>query len=364
MRSVRVIRAHLVPYWLVCEPSEDAQMGEGKGLQMRHRLLTALVALSLFGAIHPATAVRAASDDPCAPAADGSVPEMCQSVVPIAITAHGGDMFGGLLFSATFTQLVTGDSLTRAVFNVESGTIDYANGTLTASVGCNSLVGGAQITIGADAATGSIVLDGPLASTKMYCDGLMDAEAALTTILEGDDLRIVSDGITSASGLIRIDGGVHFAMADGVAPGGSNPPFSIDYNGATFDVTGGYITIAGDQLSASVGCNTIAGGVRVEGEKLIRDGELISTMMYCEGRMDAEGALTAVLNGANLHWSGAYELSSDAGVIRISPTLCGDCVAPPVEPSDPTGLTLAVLLLFVPIASAAFALSRGLSTKS
>ena len=331
---------------------------------MRHRLLTALVALSLFGSIYPAMAVRAASDDPCAPAADGSVPEMCQSVVPIAITAHGGDMFGGLIFSATFTQLVTGDSLTRAVFDVKSGTIVYGNGILTASVGCNSLVGGAQITIGADAATGSIVLDGPLASTKMYCDGLMDAEAALTKILEGEDLRIVSDGITSSAGLIRIDGGVHFAMADGVAPGGSNPPFSIDYNGATFDVTGGYITIAGGQLSASVGCNTITGGVRVEGEKVTREGQLISTLMNCDGLMDSESALTAVLTGANLHWAGAYELSSDAGVIHISPTLCGNCVAPPAVPSEPSGLTLAVLLLFAPIASAAFALSRGLTIRS
>jgi hypothetical protein len=93
----------------------------------------------------------------------------------------------------------------------------------------------------------------------MYCDGLMDAEAALMTILEGEDLRIVSDGITSSAGLIRIDGGVHFAMADGVAPG---------------------------------------------------------------------------------------------DVITVN------------EPSDPTGLTLAVLLLFAPIASAVFALSRGLTTKS
>jgi len=237
---------------------DNAQMGEGKGLPMRKRLLTALVALSLFGAIYPTTAVRAASDDPCAPAEDGSVPEMCQSIMPIAVPL-GGDMFGGLFFSANFTQLVTGDSLTRAIFNVESGTIEFGNGSLTASVGCNNVMGGAQVTPGADAATGTILLDGLLASTEMYCDGLMDAEAALTTILEGEDLRIVSDGITSSAGLIRIDGGVHFAMADGVAPG---------------------------------------------------------------------------------------------DVIIVN------------DPSDSTGLTLAVLLLFAPIGSAAFALSRGLSTKS
>ena len=325
---------------------------------MRKRLLTALVALSLFGAIYPTTAVRAVSEDPCAPAADGSTPEMCQGGVAFP------EMFGGLFFSEPFTQLVTGDSISRAVFNIENGSIDYTNGSLTASVGCNALSASADVAMGADTGTGTITLTGPLASTKMFCEGLMDAEAALGKILEGEDLRIVADGITSADGLIRIENGVHFAMADGVAPGGGNPPLWIDYNGTTYDVTGGYVSIDGDQLSASVGCNTIAGGVRVEGDQVIREGELISTMMFCDGLMDAEGAMAAVLNGANLHWAGAYELASDAGVIRIAPTLCGDCVAPPAEPSDPTGLTLAALLLFVPIASAAFALSRGLSTKS
>lgn len=332
---------------------------------MRKRLLTALVALSLFGAIYPTTAVRATSDDPCAPAEDGSVPEMCQGGVAFP------EMGDGFFFSAEFTQLVTGDEISRSLFNIESGSITFSDGDLSATVGCNNVFGSALLTLG-DYNAGlpsTLVLAGPLASTEMYCDGLMEAEAALIRILEGDLLSLVGDGITSSNGMIRIEGGVPIAMADSVAPGGSNTPFSIDYNGTTFDVTGGYITIAENQLSASVGCNTIVGGVRVEGDRVIRDDELISPMhdipvTYCEGLMDAESALAAVLNGANLHWAGAYELASDAGVIRIAPTLCGDCVTPPTEPSDSTGLTLAVLLLFAPIASAAIALSRGLSTKS
>lgn len=324
---------------------------------MRKRLVSALMALSLFGAIYPATTVRAASDDPCAPAADGSTPEMCQGGVAFP------EMYGGLFFSEVFTQLVTGDSLSRAVFNVENGSIDYANGSLTASVGCNTFSAGADVAMGDEMGTGTITLTGPLVSTKMFCEGLMDAEGTLGKILEGEDLRIVSDGITSADGLIRIENGVHFAMADGVAPGGSNPPLWIDYNGTTYDVTGGYVTIDGDQLSASVGCNTIASGVRIEGDQVIREGELLSTLMYCEGLMDAESAMAAVLNGANLHWGSAYELASDAGVIRIAPTLGGDSFGSPTVPSDPTGLTLAMMLLFAPIASAASALARGLSTK-
>lgn len=327
---------------------------------MRKRLLTALVALSLFGAIYPATAVRAASDDPCAPGEDGSVPEMCQSVMPISFPEMG-DVF---YFSATFTQLVTSQEISRALFNIESGSITYSGGDLSATVGCNNVFGSASLTLGNLSAgePDTLVLAGPLASTKMYCDGLMEAEAALIRILEGEFLSIVGDGITSSNGMIRIEGGVPIAMADSAAPGGGNSPFWIDYNGTTFDVMGGYITIAENQLSASVGCNTIAGGVRVEGDQVIRDGELISTMMYCEGLMDAEGALAAVLSGANLHWSGG-ELASDAGVIRFTSMLCGDCAAPPTAPSSPMGLILGLLFLFVPIASAAFALPQGLVNK-
>ncbi len=102
---------------------------------MRKRLLTALVALSLFGAIYPATAVRAASDDPCAPAEDGSVPEMCQGGVAYP------EMGEGFFFSATFTQLVTAGELSRALFNVESGSITFSDGDLSATVGCNNVFG-------------------------------------------------------------------------------------------------------------------------------------------------------------------------------------------------------------------------------
>ena len=327
-----------------------------KGAQMRKRLLTALVALSLFGAIYPAAAVRAVSDDPCAPAEDGSVPEMCQ----------GGIAFpemGGFFFSATFTQLVTAGELSRALFNVESGSITFSDGDLSATVGCNNVFGAAELTLGNLSAgvPDTLVLTGPLASTKMYCDGLMEAEAALISILEGEFLSLVGDGITSSNGIIRIEGGVPIAMADVVAP--QYPPFMIQIDGTNYDVASGYVIIDGDRLSASVGCNTLGAGVLVDGDTLTLDGPLISTMMYCEGLMDAEAALATVLQGENLTWVSPFELRSDAGAV-IFAALCGDCVTPPGEPSDPTGLALAVMLLFAPIGSAAVALSRGLATKN
>ena len=344
---------------------DDAQTGEGKGLQMRKRLLTALVALSLFGAIYPTTAARATSDDPCAPAEDGSVPEMCQSGVAFP-------EMGGAFFSATFTQLVTAGELSRALFNVESGSIMFSEGDLSATVGCNSVFGAAELTLGNLSAgvPDTLVLAGPLASTKMYCDGLMEAEAALISILEGEFLSLVGDGITSSNGIIRIEGGVPIAMAAVIEPEYPQyPPFTVQVDGTNYSVEGGqdggYVVIDGDQLSASVGCNTLFAGVTVEGDTLLLDGPLISTMMYCEGLMDAEAALATVLQGKNLTWVTPFDLRSDSGSVAFAVyDLCGDCVTPPGEPSDPTGLAVALTLLFAPIGAAAVALSRGLATKN
>lgn len=318
---------------------------------MRNRLLSVLMLAGLLGIFAPASSAYATSDDPCAPAEDGSVPEMCQGGVAYP-------EMGSAFFSAEFTQLVTGDEISRALFNVESGSITFSDGSLSATVGCNNVFGSAELTIG-DPST--ITLSGPLASTKMFCEGLMEAEAALISILEGEFLSIVGDGITSSNGMIRVEGGVPIAMPDVIAP--EYPPFMIQIDGTNYDVASGYVVIDGDQLSASVGCNTLGGGVLVDGDTLTLDGPLISTMMYCEGLMDAEAALAAVLQGENLTWVSPFELRSDAGAV-IFAALCGDCVTPPGEPSDPTGLAIALTLLFAPIGAAGVALSRGLATRN
>lgn len=323
---------------------------------MRNRLLSALMLAGLLGIFAPASSAYATSDDPCAPAEDGSVPEMCQ----------GGVAFpemGGAFFSAEFTQLVTAGELSRALFNIESGSITFSDGSLSATVGCNNVFGTAELTLG-DFSAGTpstLVLAGPLASTKMFCEGLMEAEAALISILEGEFLSIVGDGITSSNGMIRVEGGVPIAIPDVVAP--QYPPFMIQIDGTNYDVASGYVVIDGDRLSASVGCNTLGAGVLVDGDTLTLDGPLISTMMYCEGLMDAETALATVLQGENLTWVNPFELRSDAGAV-IFAALCGDCVTPPSEPSDPTGLAIALTLLLAPIGAAGVALSRGLAARS
>ena len=299
----------------------------------------------VIGATSAVTAqFPAASEDPCAPNADGTVPPMCQTGAPIDPS--------GPLFSATFTQLVTGDATSRHVFDVSRGSIDFAAGQLTASVGCNTLN-----------AQGALELDGmhltlaaPIAATKMYCEGLMEAESALVAILEGGDLMLTNDGITGASGLIRIDGGVHPAMPGGVNPGDGFAPndagapiVSITVDGVTYDVAHGTFSLGGGRLAASVGCNGIGGDATLDGDSIVISGGLVQTEMYCEGLMEAEGALSAVLNGAHLRFSAAYTISSDAGSFTIAPTLCGPGCPPAPSTGSSGSMLFSVLLLLLPV---------------
>lgn len=56
------------------------------------------------------------------------------------------------------------------------------------------------------------------------------------------------------------------------------------------------LTFETDRLGANVGCNGLGGGWRLEGERLITDG-IIGTMMFCEGVMAQERAVSELLGG-------------------------------------------------------------------
>lgn len=316
---------------------------------VRRVALGALLGFAVL-TVAPHSMVRAverlplASEDPCAPDASGAVPPMCQSggAAPI-------DPFGPF-FSVTFTQLVTGDAISRRVFDVAAGTISYSAGALGASVGCNQLAADATLQLG-----GSLTLTSPIRATKMFCEGLMDAEAALISILEGGDLQLTDDGITGSAGLIRVAGGVMVAMPGGVRPGGGAfapddagaPILTVESGGESYTIENGRFSLGGGRLSASVGCNSIGGDAQLSGDRIVISGALMQTEMYCEGLMDAEAALSAVLNGANLRFSGAYTITSEAGSLTIAPTLCGPGCPPP-SPDGSSNTLLGALLLLLP----------------
>ena len=51
-----------------------------------------------------------------------------------------------------------------------------------------------------------------------------------------------------------------------------------------------------DRLGANVGCNGMGGEWRMEQDRIIAD-QLIGTQMYCEGLMEQESAVAALLGG-------------------------------------------------------------------
>lgn len=73
----------------------------------------------------------------------------------------------------------------------------------------------------------------------------------------------------------------HFAAIDGAAP---VSPQAV-------------LTFQSGRIGANVGCNGMGGPWRIEGVRLIA-GPLISTQMWCEGKMDQERAVSALLSGS------------------------------------------------------------------
>ncbi|QZH75133.1 MAG: META domain-containing protein [Erythrobacter sp.] len=59
---------------------------------------------------------------------------------------------------------------------------------------------------------------------------------------------------------------------------------------------GAQLSFADGRVSATAGCNRLAGDYRIEGDRVI-SGPLVATRMYCEGRMEQERALSALLEG-------------------------------------------------------------------
>lgn len=101
----------------------------------------------------------------------------------------------------------------------------------------------------------------------------------------------------------------------GAAAGSAAPP---DLDGRTFVstqvrghrlVAGTAVTLAFEdgRLSASAGCNTLAGGVGTDGGSLSVEGELVSTLMGCPAELQAQDDwLTALLlSGPALALEGA-----------------------------------------------------------
>ncbi len=97
-------------------------------------------------------------------------------------------------------------------------------------------------------------------------------------------LALVAGGCIAAptGGFSALEGSRwRFAAIDGRAPVSEKATLSFER----------------DRLGANVGCNGMGGSWRVERGRLIA-GPLISTQMWCEGRMEQERAVSALLSSA------------------------------------------------------------------
>jgi heat shock protein HslJ len=117
------------------------------------------------------------------------------ALIVIALTS-GGSLEGPvwtvdhLTVDGTETHPVEGSSLTAT----------FDNGTVSGLAGCNSFTGGYTT-------DGDSIEIGPLASTLVFCDGLMDQEAAYLGLLQsaetysvdGDSLTLATAGSTVLS---------------------------------------------------------------------------------------------------------------------------------------------------------------------
>jgi len=51
-----------------------------------------------------------------------------------------------------------------------------------------------------------------------------------------------------------------------------------------------------ERLSANAGCNGMNGHWHLDGNRLVLEGPMISTRMFCEGKMEQEAAVNALLS--------------------------------------------------------------------
>jgi len=100
-----------------------------------------------------------------------------------------------------------------------------------------------------------------------------------------------------AGGSFPLDGTRwHFAAIDGAAP-----------------VTdAAVLTFRAGRIAANVSCNGMGGSWRIEHGRLIA-GPLISTQMWCEGKMEQERAVSALLSGSPEVRMGGGRMSLKSG---------------------------------------------------
>jgi heat shock protein HslJ len=121
------------------------------------------------------------------------------------------------------------------------------------------------------------------------------------------------------------------------------PVLAID--GASYtsqDVTG-YTLVAdsqltlsfdGDKIGANAGCNSMGGAYSVENGKLVIDGQMVSTQMFCDGLMDQDQWYSTFLTSSPSITQDGSNLTLSDGTVTI--TYLDDEVGNPDKPLEGT----------------------------
>lgn len=195
--------------------------------------------------------------------------------------------------------------------------LSFADGTLNAAAGCNTMF--ADYTI-----DGGVLDVGVLAQTEMGCEpALMDQDAWLAELLSsGPSIALDGDTLTVSGGdgtvLTMLDREV--ADPDRPLEGtrwevtglvSSDAVSSVPLDPATGEPVVAAITVTDGRMALEAGCNTGGGPVEVD-ESTLTVGPVALTRMMCPPEvMEVEDAVTSTLDGEV-----AYEIEADRLSLR------------------------------------------------
>ncbi len=189
-------------------------------------------------------------------------------------------------------------------------TISFADGGLKGSAGCNSYFGGYQV-------SGDAIEVGPVGSTEMWCEGLMDLEDAyLATLSEATGFSLAPDG-----GRLTIASAIGVLVFEKPQPVAERPltgtvwTLETIISGETAQsvLAGTQVTLefTDERVSGSTGCNLYGAAYTLDGNAFMVE-MMEVTLQYCsEELMTQEGTYLAALGAAE-------ELTLEGGLLVIA----------------------------------------------
>ncbi|WP_317137323.1 META domain-containing protein [Methanochimaera problematica] len=166
-------------------------------------------------------------------------------------------------------------------------------GNISGSAGCNNYFGNYQI-------SGSSISIGPLGSTMMYCEDIMDQETLFLQMLQ-NSATIMADGDTLT---IKNDTAKEKLIFHRYSP----PKIAGTWHLRSYTSKGENMTVVSESpltavfgsdgsLSGYAGCNNYNGNWE-EKDEVLTIGPLISTKMYCEDTMEQETLFLEILQNS------------------------------------------------------------------